>query len=117
MNSLDDPTQRHCRECGHRTDVPRADCDCQQCQRNKPLDAVGVLVQVGSEVQFDPQGSVTTGRVVSLFWHPVGVSARVQYAPGLEFPIVCRRLHVVSPPMAPDTGSVMLVASQRVSDD
>jgi hypothetical protein len=32
MNNLDDPTVRHCANCGHRADVPRLDCDCPKCR-------------------------------------------------------------------------------------
>ena len=48
-NSLDNPAQVHCVECGHRADVPRAECDCPKCkptaeerERQAQLDRLGM---------------------------------------------------------------------------
>ena len=32
MNGLDNPAQVHCTECGHRADLPRAECNCPRCK-------------------------------------------------------------------------------------
>lgn len=42
MNDLFPFAPNHCSRCGHRADLPRADCDCDRCRDPNPTPVVGV---------------------------------------------------------------------------
>jgi hypothetical protein len=92
--------ERECPDCGHRSDVPRLDCDCARCRRfESPKDVTGSSVAAGDVVEFDePYGTFAGGRVVAVTRGVLGPVARVEVAPRRVVDVLCRRVRKVPGP-------------------
>ena len=90
-------SDRDCPECEHRAELARMDCDCPRCRRfERPKDATGELLAVGSRVEFlEPHQGFPSGTVGEILRGVMGPVAGVIVEPGRTVDTLCRRLRKV----------------------